>query len=115
MLIRDHEGKALDEDGIYGTRTTEAVKRFQRIMAILVDGIGGTQTWDRLNTVLSKPLLKEGNANAVATRYLQWRLAITVDGIFGSITKSSVMNYQRSRKLAVDGIVGANTWKELIG
>lgn len=115
LKVKDHEGKVLEEDGIYGTRTTEAVKRFQRMMAITVDGIAGTQTWERLNTVLSKPLLRQGSANAMATRYLQWRLAIGVDGIFGPITKNSVMNYQKSRGLLVDGIVGPNTWKEFIG
>lgn len=115
LLIRDSQGKVLEEDGINGPRTSSAVKRFQRIMAITVDGIAGSQTWDRLNQVLSKPLLRQGNSNASPTRYVQWRLAIEVDGIFGSITKSSVMNYQRSKGLLVDGIVGANTWKAFIG
>ncbi|SCN21686.1 Autolytic lysozyme [Clostridium sp. N3C] len=115
LKISDHEGKVLQEDGIYGIRTTEAVKRFQRIMAITVDGIAGTQTWNRLNTILGKPLLKQGNANAVATRYVQWRLSVGVDGIFGPITKNVVMNFQKNRGILVDGIVGPNTWKQLIG
>ncbi|WP_327596742.1 peptidoglycan-binding domain-containing protein [Streptomyces chartreusis] len=37
----------------------------------------------------------------------------SVDGIFGSRTENQVRNFQRDRRLSVDGIVGANTWAEL--
>lgn len=36
-----------------------------------------------------------------------------LDGIFGSKTENAVRNYQYSRGLAVDGIVGCNTWRSL--
>lgn len=36
-----------------------------------------------------------------------------LDGIFGSATLEAVRAYQRSRGLAVDGIVGCNTWRAL--
>lgn len=36
-----------------------------------------------------------------------------LDGIFGARTDEAVRNYQRSRGLAVDGIVGCNTWRSL--
>lgn len=36
-----------------------------------------------------------------------------LDGIFGTATQNAVSNYQRSRGLAVDGIVGCNTWRSL--
>lgn len=36
-----------------------------------------------------------------------------LDGIFGSQTQNAVKAYQRSRGLAVDGIVGCNTWRSL--
>ncbi|WP_327591752.1 peptidoglycan-binding domain-containing protein [Streptomyces chartreusis] len=36
-----------------------------------------------------------------------------IDGVFGSRTENQVRNFQRDRGLAVDGIVGANTWAEL--
>ena len=36
-----------------------------------------------------------------------------LDGIFGSRTEEAVRNYQRSRGLTADGIVGCNTWLSL--
>ncbi len=36
-----------------------------------------------------------------------------LDGIFGSGTQNAVREYQRTRGLAVDGIVGCNTWRSL--
>ncbi len=38
---------------------------------------------------------------------------LDVDGQFGSKTQSAVKDYQKKNKLAVDGIVGENTWGSL--
>ena len=37
----------------------------------------------------------------------------SLDGIFGTKTKSAVIRYQRSRGLTADGIIGCNTWRSL--
>ena len=36
-----------------------------------------------------------------------------LDGVFGARTYNAVINYQRSRGLSVDGIIGCNTWRSL--
>ncbi len=36
-----------------------------------------------------------------------------LDGIFGQATQTAVRNYQRNVGLAVDGIIGCNTWRSL--
>ena len=37
-----------------------------------------------------------------------------VDGSFGGATERAVENFQKARKLTVDGVCGANTWEELL-
>ena len=39
---------------------------------------------------------------------------LAVDSEFGNITKSAVMEYQKKNGLVVDGIVGEQTWKNLL-
>ena len=36
-----------------------------------------------------------------------------LDGVFGTATYNAVVDYQRSRGLRADGIVGCNTWRSL--
>ena len=43
----------------------------------------------------------------------QYGYSLTVDGQFGNATKQAVMDYQKKNGLAVDGIVGVNTWGSL--
>ena len=51
-----------------------------------------------------------------AVRVLQRRLVLAgdspgpIDGLYGPMTRSAVMRFQASRGLAVDGIVGPETW-----
>jgi murein DD-endopeptidase MepM/ murein hydrolase activator NlpD len=42
--------------------------------------------------------------------YLQSKLKITADGIFGTNTHRAVVAFQQANKLVADGIVGNNTW-----
>lgn len=39
---------------------------------------------------------------------------LTVDGSFGSLTKSALMSYQKTNKLVVDGICGIKSWESLL-
>ena len=64
------------------------------------------------------PKLKNGSSGPEVTA-LQHLLnehgeVLGVDGIFGPITKAKVQNFQGANGLAVDGIVGAQTWSKLI-
>ena len=50
-----------------------------------------------------------------ATRIVQRKLGVNVDGKCGNNTKSAIMEYQRQNGLKADGCVGLNTWKKLLG
>lgn len=78
-----------------------------------VDGIAGPAT------LAGCPTLKKG-ASGNITKLLQEKLVTLgystngVDGIFGSGTYSAVMEFQKTRGLSADGIVGQNTWRKLL-
>ena len=78
-----------------------------------VDGIPGA------NTLKGCPTLKKG-ASGNITKLLQEKLVTLgystngVDGIFGSGTYSAVREFQKTRGLSTDGIVGQNTWRKLL-
>ena len=78
-----------------------------------VDGIPGA------NTLKGCPTLKEG-ASGNITKLLQEELVKLgyntngVDGIFGRGTYSAVREFQKTRGLSIDGIVGQNTWRKLL-
>jgi peptidoglycan hydrolase-like protein with peptidoglycan-binding domain len=113
LKIRDNNGNTLAEDGVLGRRTGEVIRKFQMAAGIVVDGIAGKQTLDAIYLILLKPLLRVG-LRGIAVRYLQYRLNITIDGIFGNNTRNQVMKFQRNNGLAADGIVGNLTWNKLI-
>lgn len=46
-------------------------------------------------------------------RYLQTKLRLTADGIFGTKTRNAVIAFQRSKGLTADGVVGPRTWAAL--
>jgi peptidoglycan hydrolase-like protein with peptidoglycan-binding domain len=69
-------------------------------------------------TISPWPLLEEGARNH-PVKTLQHLLRargqnVAVDGLFGSKTDAAVRAYQRKAGLAVDGVVGPNTWSALI-
>ena len=73
-----------------------------------------------LESSAGMPTLRLGSRGS-AVIDLQRRLATagfsagTADGIFGSRTDGAVRSFQRARGLGVDGVVGPQTWGELLG
>lgn len=81
---------------------------------LVVDNIAGPKTLNACITV------RQG-ARGNITKWIQNRLNSlgyncgVADSIFGNNTKSSVIKLQQARGLSVDGIVGKNTWRALLG
>lgn len=64
------------------------------------------------------PLVRRGDEQH-PVRTLQYLLrarghTVVVDGVFGPATEAAVRAFQQEKRLAVDGIVGPNTWSALI-
>lgn len=78
-----------------------------------VDGIAGPAT------LAGCPVLRKGTQGNI-TKLLQEKLVKLgyntngVDGIFGNGTYSAVREFQKTRGLSIDGIVGQNTWRKLL-
>ncbi|MFC4639104.1 peptidoglycan-binding domain-containing protein [Deinococcus hohokamensis] len=113
-LLRE-AGQTLSIDGSFGPGTDTATRNFQAARGLTVDGIVGGNTWE----ALIKTVRQGDNNNAV--RALQDQLrngygygSVAVDGAFGPSTDSAVRDFQSKRGLTVDGIVGLNTWHELL-
>ena len=69
---------------------------------------------------LEGPILVRGMMNSVDVKEAQLLLNthgayphLKIDGGFGSLTEAAVLEFQRSRGLFLDGIIGAETWKHL--
>ena len=62
----------------------------------------------------SKILLKVGSTGG-EVKSVQRALNLDVDGHFGLVTKSKVMEWQEANSLTVDGIVGNKTYYKLVG
>lgn len=113
FLLRQR-GYSLTADGNFGSVTKSKVVSFQQANGLTADGIVGSNTWSKL--VLT---VREGSSGdkvrAAQTLLVKNGRSVTVDGIFGSGTKSAVVNFQSAHGLTADGIVGPNTWQHLVG
>jgi peptidoglycan hydrolase-like protein with peptidoglycan-binding domain len=107
-------------DGIFSSQVETAVKEFQQGAGLVVDGIVGPLTWDALPDGGPMPTLQEGDSSDVV-RSLQTVLTNGapgdwgttpqgIDGYFGPHTKASVEAFQSWGGVAVDGVVGDQTW-----
>lgn len=93
-------------DGVFGSGTASAVMKFQSKYGLASDGIVGSATWSKLQSLIREiqnGLVNHGyNTNGV-------------DGLAGPATYEAVIAFQRANGLAVDGQVGPATREKLLG
>ncbi|TXL88611.1 glycoside hydrolase domain-containing protein [Streptomyces sp. IB2014 016-6] len=105
-------------DGIFGPATTTAARNFQTSKGLTADGVVGAKTWTALLSRGSTPTIQNGSTGEAVTRLQRALTAalgrtVAIDGVFGSGTAQAVRDYQSSRGLGADGIVGPATWSAL--
>jgi len=122
MMLNEVYGSVLVVDGIFGNKTEGLVKQYQENNHLVVDGIVGSETWDRLEgrlmTSSTRTTVRNGSTGS-DVRALQSMLneiygsVLVIDSIFGNKTEGLVKQYQQETSLVVDGIVGPATWTSL--
>ncbi|BAU08531.1 N-acetylmuramoyl-L-alanine amidase [Fischerella sp. NIES-3754] len=115
LKITDKNGRSLLEDGINGATTKSAIEKFQSITGIQQTGIAGDTTWNAINQILAKRVIRVNHAGGIVVRYLQFRLGVEIDGVYGPQTEAAMKRFQQQNGLTADGIVGPITWQKLIG
>jgi hypothetical protein len=75
---------------------------------LIEDGVAGEKT------LSACPTLQIG-ATGNITKWVQEKLGIQADGVFGEQTRQAVIEYQENMSLNGDGIVGKKTWSKLLG
>ncbi|MDD6085813.1 MAG: peptidoglycan-binding protein [Oscillospiraceae bacterium] len=133
-------GAGLNVDGMFGKKTYNAVKTFQQINGLAVDGIVGTNTRGKINDLLndSNYVAPEASVSSITkigysvptstlrygskgdkVRWLQVALnctifsGLSVDGHYGAQTQNAVKKYQSQNGLSADGICGPQTLSKL--
>ena len=93
-------------DGVYGSKTREAVRQYQKAYGLTADGSAGSKTMTSLKntvTALQSDLARKGYYSG------------KIDSSFGSGTQAAVKAYQKKNGLNQTGIAGASTMKKLYG
>jgi peptidoglycan hydrolase-like protein with peptidoglycan-binding domain len=112
-LLR-HHGHGIPADGDFGPVTASAVTAFQSARGLVADGVVGPQTWPYLIVPVRQGSTGEA-VRAAQTQLNKHGAGLAVDGRFGSVTDGAVRAYQSAHGLAVDGLVGPQTWQSLLG
>jgi N-acetylmuramoyl-L-alanine amidase/Putative peptidoglycan binding domain len=115
LQIRDTQGKALVVDGTIDPPTEAATLKFHEIMGVRLGNRPTALSWNLLEQILAKPILRPNHAQGPAVRYIQFRVGSAIDGDYGPNTASAVQVFQRRNSLTADGFIGPQTWTRLIG
>lgn len=112
-------------DGVFGEITYLAVRKWQYIIGIPVDGKWSSLTDHATNFYLkyarpypwprNYPRLQKGSINPEKVATLQTLLtrhgfAVKADGVFGKSTAGKLRGFQKSRHLPISGVTTYKTW-----
>ena len=112
-LLAAH-GYSMQADGFFGKATEKTLRRFQQTHQLVASGETNDPTWESLIVSLHQ------GSKGPAVRAAQFELreagyAVVMDGVFSSQMKTVVQKYQKQTGHTADGLIGRNTWYELLG
>jgi chitosanase len=130
-------GFSIETDGVYGTGTAEVVKQWQTQQGLTPDGMVGAatrsalgiddETPDTTNPALTaatpppssnilkltNPLMRGNEVRKLQEALRNAGIRVGTDGVFGPDTERAVKEFQLSRGMTADGIVGPATTRAL--
>jgi peptidoglycan hydrolase-like protein with peptidoglycan-binding domain len=130
-------GRTITVDGDYGAKTADHVKWFQGDRGLTADGIVGASTWAALAKVwepvpappppppaesnqpgsrtlkLTAPVMTGADVRFVQGILRDQGIAISIDGVYGRVTRDKVKILQGWNNLDQDGVVGPQTWEAI--
>ena len=121
QLLQDQGYHVGNVDGTFGRRAVAAVAYFQSVNGLAIDGVVGPQTWAALEPDGSgqqRPTIQMGSTGQDVSdcqnllQYQGYHVG-NVDGTFGRRTVAAVAYFQSVNGLAIDGVVGPQTWAAL--
>ncbi|GAA2528116.1 peptidoglycan-binding protein [Pilimelia columellifera] len=117
-------GQRLFVDGRFGAMTEAAVRAFQRVERVPVDGIVGPTTWGRLMPTRPATVVRGMVADDVAVMaglLTAWGYPVPIDRTADEQMITALKRYQVARRVPDsvvngrgDGIGGAKTWLSLL-
>ena len=107
-----------EPSGTFDTATEDATKAFQTRVGLSSNGVVDSHTWTALLAAGDQPTLRNGSTGTAVSRLQRSLTAalsrtVGIDGQFGTITETAAKDYQRTRQLVVDGVIGPATWTAL--
>ena len=112
-------------DSTFGSGTYTAVRAFQKKYNLTADGVAGSETLKKLDSVYKNAgsdkdddSLRKG-ATGSAVKDLQTKLKklgfynASIDGDYGDTTVAAVKAFQKKYNLTADGVAGSETLKKL--
>lgn len=104
-------------DGIVGPMTKNAIAQFRYIVGLPSGSNIDDALVNALNLITKMPTIGYGwQTNTTATKFIQWYLGITKDGIFGQQTCEKVKEWQVKAGIwsVGDGVIREKDWNKIL-
>lgn len=104
--------------GVIDQKTKESISHFRSTMGLPVNNTLDDSVVTALNQIVSKPHLAVNTDLKYATRFIQWWLGSTRDGVYSNKTKEEVRQWQIKAGIwsaaGADGVIREKDWNKIL-